>query len=544
MGMAASQARYLALSARKTNVEYEGQQINQQRLMLSNQSADLFNQMLTMSVPTPPSSTDYSKLQYSWNDGINTSVLESYYQLGSVNEDFNYVVTSYHYEDVYTGQRKYLKDPQIQASKTNHFSDLKQTQYTVNAISYVKDDDIYSFKLADANGKEFTAQYKRSEQDTKSDVTEQLDYMYGRTTETGSGAGYFVYNEGADSFAYYDDGKGGAGNAAVTYTKVDTENADQLKDLKQSYGALYDKSKTYYTDGTTYICKEDIVEANETLLNKAYIRKKDTNAYYTDGTNYISANDIGNINIGDKMTVSSAKNAPTFSNYTAIGNSELTALDEKAYEEDITIDTEIKQILKDLSGDNGDAVAYERLKACFDDNGDYISGSLYQFKMDGKTYYTTAADLDESLLSAYNENATADNGIDSQQSKLSYYNAVYLNTKITEVKRALLETDGNGRFSTVKFEDDSVVYNLNVETITDEDAYNDAMNQYYYKQEQYDKQVSDINAKTEVIQAQDRQLELKLEQLNTEQSALQTEMEACQKVVSKNVESGFKTFSG
>ena len=31
MGMAASQARFLSLTARKTNVEYEGQQINQQR---------------------------------------------------------------------------------------------------------------------------------------------------------------------------------------------------------------------------------------------------------------------------------------------------------------------------------------------------------------------------------------------------------------------------------------------------------------------------------------------------------------------------------
>ena len=44
MGMAASQARYIALTARKSNVEYEGQQINQSRLLLANQSADLFNQ--------------------------------------------------------------------------------------------------------------------------------------------------------------------------------------------------------------------------------------------------------------------------------------------------------------------------------------------------------------------------------------------------------------------------------------------------------------------------------------------------------------------
>ena len=164
--------------------------------------------------------------------------------------------------------------------------------------------------------------------------------------------------------------------------------------------------------------------------------------------------------------------------------------------------------------------------------------------MAGKIYYTTADDMDESLKSAYSTQSVANNSIDSQQSKLSYYDAIYVETKVTEVKKALMETDGKGRFSTVKFEDDSVVYTLNVETIKDEDAYNDAMNKYYYQKEEYDKQIADINAKTEVIQAQDRQLQLKLEQLGTEQTALQTEMEACQKVVSKNVESSFKTFGG
>ena len=81
MGMAASQARYLALSARKTNTEYEGQQINQARTALANESADLFNQMLGIQVPTCPDSTNYTKLQYSWSDGINTSVLDEFYQL-------------------------------------------------------------------------------------------------------------------------------------------------------------------------------------------------------------------------------------------------------------------------------------------------------------------------------------------------------------------------------------------------------------------------------------------------------------------------------
>ena len=54
MGMAASQARYLGLTARKTNVEYEGQQVNQQRTALANESAGLFRRLLALDVPTAP----------------------------------------------------------------------------------------------------------------------------------------------------------------------------------------------------------------------------------------------------------------------------------------------------------------------------------------------------------------------------------------------------------------------------------------------------------------------------------------------------------
>ena len=35
MGLAASQARFLGLTARKSNIEYEGQQVNQQRTALA-----------------------------------------------------------------------------------------------------------------------------------------------------------------------------------------------------------------------------------------------------------------------------------------------------------------------------------------------------------------------------------------------------------------------------------------------------------------------------------------------------------------------------
>ena len=77
MGMAASQARFLGLTARKTNTEYEGQQINQQRTVLGNQSANYYNQLLGMTVPTPPSIADFTKTVYTFTDGALSNSLTS-----------------------------------------------------------------------------------------------------------------------------------------------------------------------------------------------------------------------------------------------------------------------------------------------------------------------------------------------------------------------------------------------------------------------------------------------------------------------------------
>ena len=73
MGLAASQGRFLSLTARKTNVEFEGQQINQARTTLADQSANYYNQSLNISVPTPPSVTQFTKTTYSWVDQNNVN---------------------------------------------------------------------------------------------------------------------------------------------------------------------------------------------------------------------------------------------------------------------------------------------------------------------------------------------------------------------------------------------------------------------------------------------------------------------------------------
>ena len=65
MGMSASQARLLSLQARQSNLEYQGQQINQERSILSQQCTALYNSLLSMTVPTPPATTDYQTIKYS-----------------------------------------------------------------------------------------------------------------------------------------------------------------------------------------------------------------------------------------------------------------------------------------------------------------------------------------------------------------------------------------------------------------------------------------------------------------------------------------------
>ena len=89
MGMAASQARFLSLTARKSNVEYEGQQVNQQRTALANESANLYNKLTSIDVPTPPTTSDYYETVYTFT----TSELDSTSQSGSTEYTLNSIYT-------------------------------------------------------------------------------------------------------------------------------------------------------------------------------------------------------------------------------------------------------------------------------------------------------------------------------------------------------------------------------------------------------------------------------------------------------------------
>ena len=64
MGLAASQARLLGLTARKSNIEYQGQQINQARTALSNEVMGLYQKYNELEVPVAPSVYNYTETVY------------------------------------------------------------------------------------------------------------------------------------------------------------------------------------------------------------------------------------------------------------------------------------------------------------------------------------------------------------------------------------------------------------------------------------------------------------------------------------------------
>ena len=433
MGMAASQARYLGLTARKTNVEYEGQQVNQARVALANQSANLFNQLLALEVPTAPSTSDFTTVQYSYEDGVYAETITDMHELIEDPDGYNYLVTHYHWADVFTGIQNKLRNPQVKLEET----------ISTNTLTRNPDPDAQ--------------------------------------TEDGPGL-----NE-VDGVYYVD------GNQVYEYPQTEDEEALH-PDLQNAYNKL--------------------AASGESQTPPVEFNKEDLSYYRDDDGVYhfLNTADVtgGAADIDDYTIDASIPGS--------VGNHELYQYDPT----DKMLAAAYEQICKDWP-DEAIASADVEDIYCWDD-GDV-------------TYFATKEDLYNSYMSPIDPQYPTEN-----QDKLIFYEAKDVKTKIERTEKAMIEIDGSGRWTSINFEDSSAVYPLHTETITDEAAYQDAMNQYTYDMESYEKQIQDINAQTEIIQQEDRTLELRLRQLDTEQDALQTEMEAVKKVIEKNIESTFKTF--
>lgn len=412
MGMSASQARFLSLTARKSNVEFEGQQINQQRTTLSNESASYYSELCNMEVPTPPSVDDYTKISYTFNDGAMSNTIISILSKGN---------------DMYS------------------ISYLEQWQDDYSIVSAAS-----SLVSRAISGK----------------------YKIGNTD---------LRKIGEPFLTYISSGR---------YAQVDSSG--NVQNLLYNYeGEFYNYSDI---DGDGVPMGTPVDVAGQTLVS-----------YRESG---------GNIELGDVFTV------PSSGNITTYNDPYLSTLTDDQKHDLAETEQYYVQMLKEKTGKDEWYVRYIQNTT----SGVYVP------------YFYAEEDLENG--SFYNANGLGN--IDCF--------SIGSTTKTKEVlnHEGKIEKDASGRFVAITLFDEQgnpTTYTLTTTTSTDEEAYNDAMNQYNFEQHEYDHKVQEINSKLEIIQQQDKQLELKLKQLDTEENAISTEMDAVKKVISKNVESSFKTFN-
>ena len=263
MGMAASQARFLGLTARKTNTEYEGQQINQQRTTLSNQSANYYNQLLGMSVPVPPSVADYTKTVYTFTDGaLNNSISSMIAQI-----DGTYLIS-------YTSS--YVNDFAVVAANSTIFTKKEEgndTTYYVGSkelrpLTQINEAE-YSYKVTLDNDSTVNAKFDGTEYYTEKvnekGETERIVY----TPKTGTTPSKFY--DGQDEYLRT--------LSVDQINQLVKEEKDYIAQLNQKYGQG-DWLVRYVQNTSTktwspYFTKKEVLDNavyNDTGSSQSYIQ--------------------------------------------------------------------------------------------------------------------------------------------------------------------------------------------------------------------------------------------------------------------------------
>ena len=434
--MSASQARLLSLTARQSNLEFEGQQINQQRTNLSNQSANYYNSLLTMTVPTPPSTDDYTTVKYEFVIGGNDATIKQVLpqdNLGNYLVEYTTTLASIGVQE----NQAYKITASANNSSTKHGKLDRVPAGSTDAYDENLQYYVQTFREDDTHGT-LTALTNESER-------------YDKTRLTGNVTYYNKYGNQVEA----------------------TEALDGSGDLKDEYTALVTKQSDEIGYSLVNIQLADRASYNAALDRGEIVNKFQENT--TDNT-------YGN----DDVVTYAASNDATFS----------------------TVGAEYKEAF---------------LNSGLDIN------EFYQYKSSTGIRFAKKEDIERSA-----NNSTI--------SVMTYAVASMQNEHTNTLTGVQIEFDTTGRISSMT-DAEGNTYTMTTSTITDDDAYEDAYNQYIYDQYVYDQKQNEINAHIEILQAQDKNLELRLSQLNTEHNAIQTEMEAVQKVLSKNIETSFKTFN-
>ena len=614
MGMAASSLRFAQLTARKNQVEFEGQQINQQRLTLSQKSSAIYNDMLTRQVPTAPDPSAFTKIVYKFNNGYGTSSILNLAKKAS--GAYNYNVTYKRPKTTRTLSRSSFAN--VGFARTIGVTQISPDQKN-NAVYYARTANINGVarnlslvgsntaasKLTDyrqkletyknmqtiesqisalvSKGKNDEVISPRDQQNIKSALGLDLQdgkprntiekALFGDNTLTPPIRGLRIPSIQDLNDKYYRreppkkdlavfktayniaaalGAKHNSSEIDIQYNKNDTLNQyiwesilgrmsnhlrtvftgseeGKLENLKEEFKFNDDDKKRYsqdevaakYDNLLTDLEKAEFVNLLVEYANKGTINDFNKDIYTNAYTDYQPIESLYNLANGNGAD-------------TDITNAQMIEM--------------LQELLKAVSGDSYDTSAayktaqvdpaFTAYQAATATPGIVNIGenqALYEYEDDNgdKCYmYVNLTNIDDDEPSTYADSVSI------YENVLNYLDGEYE----TEQQDANVIMSEDGQVSKITFADGSVV-TPEVVTEMDSDAYDQAMVEYEYKKEVYDKEMNDANAKVKIIQAQDQKLEVRLKQLDTEQKALQTEIDAIKSVRDKAIESSFRTFS-
>ena len=586
MGMAASQARFLGLTARKTNLEYEGQQINQQRTALSNQSANYYTQLLGMDVPVVPSIEDYTKTVYTFNDGALQNTITSLMASGNGMYKVNYLSKWNDDFSIITAGATSL----VNAQNGTYFVGKDQLKPLGEAFAISKratNKDGQTFRLTDnltytKNGK--TVQLVKADYNKICSVIGQEPQL-GDYSMAGLAADYKQTQ--CYSAVYTDNPNLQQGHLEHNLCKLIWDKDTVGEAITSSSGVTLTSNRA---KGLTSLCT-DWGASNAPDATTLAIKNKLLDYYpdvyqemidlYVDLVLYMSDHPCGNsgyeVHDYELSTTNYDKNAITADSllqrwedfWSKVENLKPENLYDEAH-------AEWQEKYDEYVGKYMNAADYTDVydideALYYDGQNEYLAGltnEQLELLYEGEKYYATQLNemygepdngwyvrylpdttTGEYYPVFYNGDDIAE-GIKIENGDIFSYVKTYkvgTKEKVNEVKQqdAKLEQDSTGRYINITLYDQNnkpITYALTTNTVTDQAAYDDAMNQYEYDKYQYDQAIQEINAKIEITHAEDKNLELRLKQLDTEQDAISTEMDAVQKVIEKNVESTFKIF--
>ena len=141
MGLAASQARFLGLTARKSNVEYQGQQINQQRTALANEISGLYTEYSNLDVPVPPAVNDFQKTTYTLSDTPEKYQIQSFEKIIDGPDKGRYTVLLSCEEGIPKAyQNSFSKQTEVSLGKDGDNINYLSFKFGTNSYFYDPDD--------------------------------------------------------------------------------------------------------------------------------------------------------------------------------------------------------------------------------------------------------------------------------------------------------------------------------------------------------------------------------------------------------------------